>query len=112
VKHKNENGRFHFVLGPGRHDAESSSHEQVQEAYKTRGEEYVPFGVHGTFFGVDWELCYEDGASIEAYPVQVFQWYRSEHDFPAVEMTNATSAGTGENHDREGRKEYTDNQIQ
>jgi hypothetical protein len=62
--------------------------------------------------GVDWDLCYEDGASIEAYPVQVFQWYRSEHDVPAVEMTNATSAGTGENHDREGRKEYTDNQIQ
>ena len=55
---------------------------------------------------------YEDGASIEAYPVQVFQWYRSEHDFPAVEMTNATSAGTGENQNREGRKEYTDNQIQ
>ena len=41
-KHKNEDGRFHFVLGPGRSDAESSSHEQVQESYKTRGEEYVP----------------------------------------------------------------------
>ncbi len=30
-KHKNEDGRFHFVWGPGRSDAESSSHEQVQE---------------------------------------------------------------------------------
>ena len=48
-KHKNEDGRFHFVWGPGRSDAESSSHEQVQEAYKTRGEEYVPLGVHGNF---------------------------------------------------------------
>ena len=46
-KHKNEDGRFHFVWGPGRSDAESSSHEQVQESYKARGEEYVPLGVHG-----------------------------------------------------------------
>ena len=107
-KHKNQDGRFHFVWGPGRHNAESSSHEQVQEAYKTRREEYFQLGVHGISVGVDWDLCYEEGASIEACPVQVFQWYRSEHDFSAVEMTNATSAGTGENHDREGRKEYSD----
>jgi NAD-dependent dihydropyrimidine dehydrogenase PreA subunit len=107
-KHKNEDGRFHFVWGPGRSDAESSSHEQVQESYKTRGEEYVPLGVHGTFVGVDWDSCIADGACIEACPVQVFQWYRTEHDVPAAEMTNATSAGTGENHDREGRKDYTD----
>jgi NAD-dependent dihydropyrimidine dehydrogenase PreA subunit len=93
-KHKNEDGRFHLVWGPGRSDAESSSHEQVQESYKTRG--------------VDWDSCIADGACIEACPVQVFQWYRTEHDVPAAEMTNATSSGTGENHDREGRKDYTD----
>ena len=69
-KHKNEDGRFHFVWGPGRSDAESSSHEQVQEAYKTRGEEYVPLGVHGTFVGVDWDSCIADGACIEACPVE------------------------------------------
>jgi NAD-dependent dihydropyrimidine dehydrogenase PreA subunit len=57
---------------------------------------------------VDWDSSIADGACIEACPVQVFQWYRSEHDIAAVEMTNATSAGTGENHDREGRKDYTD----
>ena len=27
---------------------------------------------------------------------------------PAAEMVNATSEGIGENHDREGRKDYTD----
>jgi hypothetical protein len=41
-KHKNEDGRFHFVWGPGRSNAESSSNDQVQESYKTRGEEYAP----------------------------------------------------------------------
>ena len=66
----------------------------------------------GTLLGVDWDSCIADGACIEACPVQVFQWYRSEHDLPAVEMTNATSAGIGENHDREGRKDYTDKSDQ
>jgi NAD-dependent dihydropyrimidine dehydrogenase PreA subunit len=92
-KHKNEDGRFHFVWGPGRSNAESSSNDQVQESYKTRGEEYVPLGVHGTFVGVDWDSCIADGACIEACPVQVFQWYRSEHDLPAVEMRNARVLG-------------------
>jgi hypothetical protein len=41
-KHKNEDGRFYFVWGPGRSNAESSSNDQVQESYKTRGEEYAP----------------------------------------------------------------------
>jgi ferredoxin len=27
---------------------------------------------------------------------------------PAIHMVNVTSTGTGEDHDREGRKEYTD----
>jgi NAD-dependent dihydropyrimidine dehydrogenase PreA subunit len=57
---------------------------------------------------IDWDSCYADGACIEACPVQVFQWYRTENDIPAVEMVNATSAGTGEDHAREGRKDYTD----
>jgi NAD-dependent dihydropyrimidine dehydrogenase PreA subunit len=57
---------------------------------------------------VDWDSCTADGACIEACPVQLFQWYRSEPDLPAVEMTNATSAGIGENHDQERRKDYTD----
>jgi hypothetical protein len=28
-KHKNEDGRIHFVVGPGRSNAESSSNDQV-----------------------------------------------------------------------------------
>ena len=49
-----------------------------------------------------------DGSCIEACLVQVFQWYRREHDVPAAEMVNVTSAGVGENHNRDGRKDYTD----
>jgi len=29
------------------------------------------------------------------------------NDVPAIEMANTTSVGTGEDHDREGRKDYT-----
>jgi hypothetical protein len=35
---------FHFVWGPGRSDAETSTKTEVQEAYKARGEEYGAFG--------------------------------------------------------------------
>ena len=57
---------------------------------------------------VDWDSCYADGACIEACPVQLFQWYRTENDIPAIELTNATSAGTGDNENRDGRLDYTD----
>ncbi len=50
---------------------------------------------------VDWDSCYADGACIEAYPVQVFQWCRTEQDIPAIEIKNTTSAGSGEDHERE-----------
>src|ERR1051326_7364374 len=47
-KHKHADGEhYHFVWGPGRSDAETSTKPEVQEAYKARGEEYVPLGVHG-----------------------------------------------------------------
>jgi NAD-dependent dihydropyrimidine dehydrogenase PreA subunit len=64
---------FHFVWGPGRSDAESSTQEEVQAEYKGRGEEYVPLGVHGTMVPVDWGSCIADRACIEACPVQVYQ---------------------------------------
>jgi hypothetical protein len=35
-------------MGLGRSDAETATNSEVQEAYKARGEEYVPLGVHGT----------------------------------------------------------------
>jgi hypothetical protein len=40
-------------MGPGRSDAETVTNSEVQEAYKARGEEHVPLGVHGTMVAVD-----------------------------------------------------------
>lgn len=108
-RHRHSDGEhFHFVWGPGRPDAESSENPDVQNAYKQRGEQYVPLGVHGTFVAVDWDSCIADGGCIEVCPVQVYQWYRTENDVPAVQMANATSSGTGVDHDKEGRRDYTD----
>ena len=107
-KHKNADGRYHFVWGPGRTDAESSDNTEVQDAYKQRNEEYVGLGVHVTFVALDWDSCIADGSCIEVCPVQVYQWYRTEQDVPAIEMTNATSEGIGEDRNRDGRKDFTD----
>jgi NAD-dependent dihydropyrimidine dehydrogenase PreA subunit len=82
-KHKHSDGQhFHFVWGPGRADAErSTANSDVQEAYEARREEYSsPIGVHVTMVAVDWDSCIADSACIEGYPVQVFQWYRTEND--------------------------------
>ena len=58
-KHKHADGEhYHFVWGQGRSDAETLTKEEIQEAYKARGEEYVPLGVHGTTVAVDWDSCY------------------------------------------------------
>ena len=108
-KHKHVDGEhFHFVWGPGRADADSSKNPEVQQAYNQRNEEYVPLGVHGTMVALDWDSCIADGACIEACPVQVYQWYRTEQDVPGIEMTNTTSEGNGEAYRRDGRKDYTD----
>jgi NAD-dependent dihydropyrimidine dehydrogenase PreA subunit len=106
-KHQHADGEhFHFVWGPGA-SKEALENEEVKSAYQTRGEEMVPLGVHGTMVAVDWDSCVADGACIEACPVQVFQWYRTENDVPAVQIANATSAGTGSGV-KEERKDYTD----
>src|ERR671921_1416512 len=106
IKHS-DGEHFHYLWGPGKL-GEAAENAEVKEAFQSKGEPLEPIGVSGTMVAVDWDSCIADGACIEACPVQVFQWYRTEHDVPAAEMTNATSAGTGENHDREGRKDYTD----
>ena len=87
--------------------AEAAEDENVKSAYAARGEEIVPLGVHGTMVALDFDSCIADGACIEVCPVQVFQWYRTETDVPAIDMTNATSAGTGSTV-KEERKDYTD----
>ncbi|HJS64653.1 MAG TPA: hypothetical protein VJ767_07315 [Nitrososphaeraceae archaeon] len=44
-KHSLSNGKnFHLVWVPGRSDAD----EQVQKAYKERGEQYLPICIHVT----------------------------------------------------------------
>lgn len=98
---------YHFRWGPGRSNAESSTNEDVQASYKKRGEKYVPLGVSGTMVAVDWDSCVADGACIEACPVQVFQWYRTEQDIQADQVTNKTFAGTGSSV-KEERKDFTD----
>lgn len=98
---------YHFTWGPGRSDAEAFSNEEVKTAYEHRGEKQVPLGVSGTMVAVDWDSCVADGACIEACPVQVFQWYRTEHDVPAADASKQKWEGTGKAV-KEERKDYTD----
>jgi len=104
---------FHWVWGPGKtkntdgSQAEVFADADVVAAYAARGEKQVPLGVSGTMVAVDWDSCVADGACIEACPVQVFQWYRTEKDIPATEAINATFAGTGSSV-KEERKDLTD----
>ncbi|QDI88701.1 ferredoxin family protein [Candidatus Nitrosopumilus sp. SW] len=100
-------GHFHIMWGPGRSDAEAFSDADVKAAYEARGEEQVPLGVSGTMVAVDWDSCVADGACIEACPVQVFQWYRTEKDIPAKDVVGQTFDGTGSSV-KDERKDMTD----
>ncbi|AJM91844.1 MULTISPECIES: ferredoxin family protein [Nitrosopumilus] len=100
-------GHFHIMWGPGRSDAEAFSDADVKAAYEARGEEQVPLGVSGTMVAVDWDSCVADGACIEACPVQVFQWYRTEKDIPAKDVVGQTFQGTGSSV-KDERKDMTD----
>jgi len=97
---------FYLVWGPGR-QAEAASDSRVKEDYAKRKEQLVPLGVHGTAVAVDWDSCIADGGCIEVCPVQVYQWYRTENDVPAIQMVNGTSSGTG-SCVKEERKDFTD----
>ena len=98
---------FHIMWGPGREGAETASNDDVQAAYKARNEQHDPLGVSGTMVAVDWDSCVADGACIEACPVQVFQWYRTEKDIPANKVVGETFEGTGSSV-KEERKDFTD----
>jgi len=100
-------GNFHVMWGPGRGDAEASKDVDVVAAYAARKEEQVPLGVSGTSVAVDWDSCIADGACIEACPVQVFQWYRTEKDIPAKDVVGQTFEGTGSDV-KDERKDLTD----
>jgi NAD-dependent dihydropyrimidine dehydrogenase PreA subunit len=98
---------FHWVW-PSQGLAEASKDEQVLAAYKANKEKMEPIGVSGTMVAVDWDSCVADGACIEACPVQVFQWYRTEKDIPAKKAIKETFAGTGSSV-KEERHDYSDN---
>ncbi|MBT8172576.1 MAG: ferredoxin family protein [Nitrosopumilus sp.] len=108
-----DDGNFHIMWGPGKEKntdgspAEAFADSDVVAAYTTRGEEHVPLGVSGTMVAVDWDSCVADGACIEACPVQVFQWYRTEKDIPAKDVVGQTFAGTGAA-EKDQRKDLTD----
>ena len=103
----------HFVWGPGKtvnedgSQAEVLGDQDVIAAYEARGEVIEPLGVSGTMVAVDWDSCVADGACIESCPVQVFQWYRTEKDIPAIEAINETFDGSG-NSEKEERLDHTD----
>lgn len=108
-----DDGNFHIMWGPGKttnadgSQVETLSDADVVAAYAARGEEQVPLGVSGTMVAVDWDSCVADGACIEACPVQVFQWYRTEKDIAAKDIVGQTFAGTGSDV-KDERKDLTD----
>jgi NAD-dependent dihydropyrimidine dehydrogenase PreA subunit len=97
---------YHVMWGPGRVD-EAASNDEVKAAYAAKKEELVPLGVSGTMVAVDWDSCVADGACIEACPVQVFQWYRTEKDIPAKDVVGQSFEGTGST-EKDQRTDYTD----
>ena len=98
---------YHVMWGPGKEGAEAANNDEVKAAYKARNEELVPLGVSGTMVAVDWDSCVADGACIEACPVQVFQWYRTEKDIPAKEAVGKSFEGSGST-EKDQRADYTD----
>ena len=106
-------GNFHIMWGPGRtknadgSQVEALADEEVVAAYAARKEEQVPLGISGTMVAVDWDSCIADGSCIEACPVQVFQWYRTEKDIPAKDVVGQTFEGTGKDV-KDERKDLTD----
>jgi NAD-dependent dihydropyrimidine dehydrogenase PreA subunit len=97
---------YHVMWGPGRVD-DAASNDEVKAAYAAKNEELVPLGVSGTMVAVDWDSCIADGACIEACPVQVFQWYRTEKDVPAKDIVGQSFEGTGST-EKDQRTDYTD----
>ena len=99
--------------GPGRtanedgSQVESLADSDVKSAYAAKGEQQVPLGVSGTTVAVDWDSCIADGACIEACPVQVFQWFRTEKDIPAKDVVGQTFEGIGSSV-KDDRHDFTD----
>ena len=73
---------FHWVwpsqAGEEGNDWDASKDEKVLADYKKHGEKMEKLGITGTMVANDWDVCVADGACIEACPVQIFQWYRTD----------------------------------
>ena len=102
----NDGENFHWVW-PSQGLVEASKDEKVLADYKKRGEKMEPLGITGTMVANDWDSCVADGACIEACPVQIFQWYRTDKDISGKKATNETFVGTGSTV-KEERFDFTD----
>ena len=88
---------------------EASKDEKVLADYKKHKEKMVKLGISGTMVANDWDSCVADGACIEACPVQIFQWYRTDKDSSGIDAVKDTTpwkgVGTTE---KEARLDFTD----
>ena len=99
---------FHWVW-PSQGLVEASKDEKVLADYKKHKEKMVPLGITGTMVANDWDSCVADGACIEACPVQIFQWYRTDKDISGIDAVKdkTTWKGLGTT-EKEERLDFTD----
>ena len=106
-------GNFHWVwpsqAGEPGNDWDASKDEKVLADYKKHKEKMVKLGITGTMVANDWDVCVADGACIEACPVQIFQWYRTDKDISGIDAVNDTTDWKGEGTtEKEERLDFTD----
>ena len=109
----NDGENFHWVwpsqANTGDNKWDASTDDKVLADYKKHGEKMVKLGITGTMVANDWDVCVADGACIEACPVQIFQWYRTDKDISGIDAVKDTTpwpgVGTTE---KEERKDFTD----
>ena len=92
--------QFHWVwpsqAGEDGNDWDASKDEKVLADYKKHKEKMVKLGITGTMVANDWDVCVADGACIEACPVQIFQWYRTDKDISGIKAVKYMNAMAGE----------------
>jgi NAD-dependent dihydropyrimidine dehydrogenase PreA subunit len=104
---------FHWVwpsqAGEEGNDWDASKDKKVLADYKKHGEKMVKLGITGTMVANDWDVCVADGACIEACPVKIFQWYRTDKDISGIKAVKDTTSwpGTGTT-EKEERLDFTD----
>ncbi|PXF27980.1 MAG: ferredoxin [Thaumarchaeota archaeon] len=104
---------FHWVwpsqAGEPGNDWDASKDEKVLADYKKHGEKMEKLGITGTMVANDWDVCVADGACIEACPVQIFQWYRTDKDISGMDAVKDTTSwpGVGTT-EKEERLDFTD----